>query len=212
MRLAFYVRDYLESRGCRVSMATEVDMELAEHKGKYRYTDPESVLADTECVIVLGGDGTMLQAAGDLKELHIPILGINNGTLGYLANVDPDNTTHALNCLISGNYTIEEHMMLRGQIFAKNRDENILADDDGYHEFVIPGKADFALNDFVLSRSRGLDVNDYNIYVDGEFLNRYVADGMIISTPTGSTAYNLRFLPIPWQTEALFCQRILPLQ
>ena len=174
-QLANRVRDYLATRGCRCRMDTGIYEEEPREHSWYRYTNPDRVPGDTQCVLVIGGDGTMLQAARDLKCREIPILGINQGTLGYLAEIDPDSIEYALECLIRDRYTVEKRMLLHGRIQSHSMD-------------LI---SDYALNDIVLSRSCGLDVNDYNIYVDGELLNKYVADGMIIATPTGSTAYNL---------------------
>lgn len=174
-QLANRVRDYLATRGCRCRMDTGIYEEEPQEHSWYRYTNPDKVPGDTQCVLVIGGDGTMLQAARDLKCREIPILGINQGTLGYLAEIDPDSVEYALDCLIRDRYTVEKRMLLHGRIQSHSMD--LLSD--------------YALNDIVLSRSCGLDVNDYNIYVDGELLNKYVADGMIIATPTGSTAYNL---------------------
>ena len=174
-KLACMVRDYLETRGCHCRMDAGVYAEAPDDHDWYRYTNPEKVADDTQCILVIGGDGTMLQAARDLRYKEIPILGINHGTLGYLAEIDPESMEHALDCLIRDLYTIEKRMLLYGEIIKK----------DGTRI------SEHALNDIVLSRSQGLDVNDYNIFVDGELLNKYVADGIIMATPTGSTAYNL---------------------
>ena len=174
-KLAQYVRDYLATRGCYCKLDPGVYAEAPDDHDWYRYTNPEEVPDDTQCILVIGGDGTMLQAARDLKYKEIPILGINLGTLGYLAEIDPNSVEYALDCLIDDHYTVEKRMLLYGRII-----------EDGSCLY-----SDYSLNDIVLSRSQGLDVNDYNIYVDGELLNKYVADGIIIATPTGSTAYNL---------------------
>lgn len=174
-QLAQYVRDYLVTRGCRCRLDPGVYTDSPESHEWYRYTNPDRVPADTQCILVIGGDGTMLQAARDLKHRGIPILGINHGTLGYLAEIDPDTVKYALDCLIKDRYTLEKRMLLYGRV---TRQGECIG-------------SDYALNDIVLSRSSGLDVNDFNVYVDGELLNKYVADGIILSTPTGSTAYNL---------------------
>lgn len=174
-QMAQRIRDYLVTRGCRCRLDAGVYEQAPDDHDWYRYTNPEKVPDDTQCILVIGGDGTMLQAARDLRYKEIPILGINLGTLGYLAEIDPPSVEYALDCLMADRYTVERRMMIHGRIIQKNCCVAV----------------DYALNDIVLSRSRGLDVNDYNIYVDGELLNKYVADGIIIATPTGSTAYNL---------------------
>lgn len=142
---------------------------------RFRYTDVSKIPDTVECVIVLGGDGTIIQAARDLKDREIPILGINMGTLGYLAELDTSSIIPALDAMMNDCYFIEERLMLSGQV---------IRSDEIIHE-------DVALNDIVLSRSGNLRVIRFDIFVDGEYLNHYRADGMIIATPTGSTAYNL---------------------
>lgn len=134
----------------------------------------EEVTEETECVLVFGGDGTLLQAARDLRDHDLPFLGINMGTLGYLAEVDREHVDEALQLLISGPVHAEQRMMLFGQIW---RGEEILYED-------------VALNDIAIG-SHGLTILHFKLYVDGEYLSTYQADGMVISTPTGSTAYNL---------------------
>ena len=172
MTVAHEIREYLESKGktCYIQQK-----EVEDPQGRYRYTDAQHVSDEVECVLVLGGDGTLLQAARDLVDRSIPLLGINMGTLGYLAEIDRKNIFPALDKLIGGEYTVEHRMMLTGTAFHQSR--RMLAD--------------IALNDIVISRNGRLRVVDFNVYVDGAFLSSYTADGIIISTPTGSTGYNL---------------------
>ena len=172
MTVAHEIREYLKSKGktCYIQQK-----EVEDPQGRYRYTDAQHVSDEVECVLVLGGDGTLLQAARDLVDRSIPLLGINMGTLGYLAEIDRNNIFPALDKLIGGEYTVEHRMMLTGTAFHQSR--RMLAD--------------IALNDIVISRNGRLRVVDFNVYVDGAFLSSYTADGIIISTPTGSTGYNL---------------------
>ncbi len=144
-------------------------------EGPYHYTDPACISEGTECVIVLGGDGTLLQAARDLVRLGIPMIGINLGNLGYLAEVDRHSVYPALDKLFCDHAEIEERMMLRGTVYRKDQ---VL-------------KEEIALNDIVISRDGPLRVVRFKNYVNNEFLNSYNADGVIISTPTGSTGYSL---------------------
>lgn len=153
LALAQEVRQKLEGMGCTVS---------------------EQVEDDTECVLVLGGDGTLLQAARDLRDQELPFLGINAGTLGYLAEVDREHVDEALELLTSGQVVSAHRMMLQGQIIREGR----------------IAYEDVALNDIAIG-SRGLVVMYFKLYVDGEYLTTYQADGMVVATPTGSTAYNL---------------------
>lgn len=166
--------DYLECKGQR----TTVKCEEGDWKERIdRDTDdiPEDIPQDVDCMIVLGGDGTVLQAARETKKLHIPITGVNLGTLGYMTEIEPENLEEALDRLIVGDYEQESRMMLNGKAYLT----------DGRTE------EGWALNDIVITRSGSLQIIKFNIYVNGQFLNDYKADGMIVTTPTGSTGYNL---------------------
>lgn len=142
---------------------------------KYNYADVNKVPNDTECIIVLGGDGTLIQAARALSELNIPILGVNIGNLGYLTEIDRDQIFPALDMLVEDNFYYDERMLIEGKVIRDN--EEIYSD--------------IALNDIVLNRVGPLQVIDFDIKVNGELLISYPADGLIVATPTGSTAYNL---------------------
>lgn len=131
-------------------------------------------LDEMDCVLVLGGDGTLLRAARNMADKDIPLLGINLGTLGYLAEVEIAAIEEALDKLLADQFIREERMMLAGQVKRQGVPEE-----------------NFALNDIVISRCGSLQVLTFHIYVNGQFLNSYSADGMIVATPTGSTGYNM---------------------
>lgn len=139
------------------------------------HTDAKSVPEDTECVIVLGGDGTILRAAADLADLTVPFLGINLGTLGFLSAAERCGMKGAIDRMICEDYVVERRMM----IFGKTMAEGELKDDTR------------ALNDIVITGAKPMQLVNLTVYVNGLLLNRYYADGLIISTPTGSTGYNL---------------------
>lgn len=158
---------------------------LAAHGGKVVCTEhaasyPELCKPDLakpevpDCILVLGGDGTLLRAARNLLNQDIPLLGINLGTLGYLAEVEIAAIEEALDKLLADRFTREERMMLEGQVRRQDMAEQ-----------------NYALNDIVISRCGSLQVLTFQIYVNGQFLNSYSADGMIVATPTGSTGYNM---------------------
>lgn len=172
MQVTGQVAAYLEKHGCFCDIR-KVSAKRGE--GAYHYTDPGLIPERTQCIIVLGGDGTLLQAARDVVHTKIPLFGINMGTLGYLAEVDRQGIWPALDKLIGGDYEIEERMMLQGTV---------------YHEGKETGSG-IALNDIVISRDGPLRVICLRNYVNGGYLNEYNADGMIIATPTGSTGYSL---------------------
>jgi NAD+ kinase len=153
---------------------TKVEFAKVERvEGKFRFTNPENVSDDVECVITVGGDGTLLQAARDLGKLKIPFIGINRGTLGYLSEVSTDGLQSMADKLIHNDFSVEKRMMLEGKVV---RDGKEICQS-------------IALNDIIISRVAGMV--DLSINVNGKYLATYFADGIIVSTPTGSTAYNL---------------------
>ena len=165
------VVNYLEQNGCTCRTSErEVAEELCTG-----HASPEDVPPETECILVLGGDGSMIRAAGDLRERQIPIFGINLGTLGFLAEVGREERYAALDSLIRDRYTVEHRMMLHGEVFRNGK---------------LIGEGD-ALNDIVIAREKGLKVLQLNTYVNGSFLSTYRADGMILASATGSTGYSL---------------------
>ena len=165
------IEQYLRTHGCfcRIRLAD------VKKEGSFHYTDPSMIPEGTECILVLGGDGTLLQAARDVSHLQIPLLGVNLGTLGFLAEVERGAIYGALDKLIRDDFEIEERMMLKGTVYRKSE---------------VIGE-DFALNDIVISRDGPLRVVEFHNYVNGDYLNSYHADGVILSTPTGSTGYSL---------------------
>lgn len=172
LKTARKVEAYLNSKGKSCILREET----SEQKARINhYTDVEKIPKDVECIIVIGGDGTLLQAARDVVNRQIPLLGINMGTLGYLAEIDRSSIDGALNHLMLDEYTIEKRMMLNGKVYHK---EELIAED-------------VALNDIVIGRDGPLHVTRFHNYVNGEFLNSYTADGIIIATATGSTGYSL---------------------
>ncbi len=128
-----------------------------------------------ECAVVLGGDGTLLRAAKVVLERQLPLLGVNLGTLGFLAEIEAQNIMPALDHLIAGTYTVEKRMMLYGEV---RRGSEVFY-------------RDTSLNDVVVSRVKPLRACRFLAGVNGEHLNSYSSDGIIVSTATGSTGYNL---------------------
>lgn len=138
--------------------------------------DGKQVDEGTDCIIVLGGDGTLLKAARDNRKSGIPLMGVNLGTLGYLSSVEKENIEDALQMVLNGNFQIEKRMMLAGAVHYKNGIQK-----EDIH----------ALNDIVISRGGISHIVSFCIQINGQYLNTYHADGVIVSTPTGSTSYNL---------------------
>lgn len=142
----------------------------AEKSAEGGYTDATGIPEGTDCAIVLGGDGTLLHAAQDLAEREIPILGVNLGTLGFLTEVETGELRDAIQRLVADDYMIEEHMLLKAE-----------AGKDVVH----------GLNDVVVARSGFSRLIRLQLYINGIPLQVYTGDGLLVSTPTGSTAYNL---------------------
>lgn len=139
-----------------------------------RQAFPEAEENQVDCALVLGGDGTVLRAARNMMDSAVPLLGVNLGTLGYLSEVESASVEEAVERLLRDEYVREERMMLSGRILGRENEEE-----------------QYALNDIVISRCGSLQILNVRIYVNGQFLNNYGADGVIVATPTGSTGYNL---------------------
>ena len=166
---------YLESKGQRTTVRTGERRQQGQRQEAHGNDIHGDIPGDVDCMLVLGGDGTVLRAARETKALHIPIIGVKLGTLGYMTEIEPESLEEALDRLIDGNYEQENRMMLNGRaVFADGSTE------EGW-----------ALNDIVISRVGSLQIIKFKIYVNGQFLHEYNADGVIVTTPTGSTGYNL---------------------
>lgn len=167
------IQEYLEKHGkaCFIQREAKSGADEAD----YKFTNAAEIPENVECVLVLGGDGTLIQAARDTIKRNIPLLGFNFGTLGFLAEIEKENMYTALDKLMNDEFYLESRMMLTGTVYRSGQ----------------PVTTDIALNDIVLNRSGALRTINYEIYVNGDFLYSCPADGIIISTPTGSTGYNL---------------------
>lgn len=132
----------------------------------------EDIPDEAECILILGGDGTLIRAATKVHSLNIPIIGINMGTLGYLCELEESTVFDAIDKLLVDWYMMEERIMLTGH----KAGEQV-------------GKE--ALNDIVIHCNGNLQMLSLNVYVNHEFLSTYHADGILVATPTGSTGYNM---------------------
>ena len=168
LEMTMYIKNYLEEHGKECVIAENLVGPGTQNKVSRDFLS--EIPADSDCCIVLGGDGTMLQAARSAAYLDVPLIGVNLGTLGYLAEVEKGKVDDSLKQLISGDYEIEDRMMLYGDV-------------SGLH--------DYALNDIIVTRRGAMTTINFDVYVNGLFLCNYHADGIVISTPTGSTGYSL---------------------
>ena len=151
-RLTNQMKSFIELRGGSCSTITE----------------GEEIPAQTEGIFVVGGDGTLIRAAGIASKQEIPLIGVNLGHLGYLCELESDNVCFAIEEIMKGNFIVEERMMLNGDQIQKT-----------------------ALNDIVIMRKGALQLMELVVSVNGEYLNTYRADGIIVATPTGSTGYSM---------------------
>ncbi len=164
LSLSKKILEYLSLKG---AVATIVGDMLSFVDGQM---NKEQYMNGVQAAIVLGGDGTMLRAARFIDSYDIPLLGVNLGTLGFLTEVEESNVFTALDRLIADDFKIEKRMMIEGRV-----------KDKAFH----------SLNDIVVTRAGFSRIIGLNIYVNGELLDTYEADGVIVATPTGSTGYNL---------------------
>ena len=133
-------------------------------------------LAQTcDLAIIVGGDGTLLNAARSLAEADTAVLGVNLGRLGFLVDVSPDEMTHQLDQIMNGHYSEEDRTLLHATV---SRDGKVLGEST-------------ALNDVIVHKRDIARMIELDTWIDGHFLNTNRSDGLIVSTPTGSTAYAL---------------------
>ena len=137
--------------------------------------DDDAVLDGSDIAICLGGDGTFLKVARKVYKKNIPILGINLGNLGFLTEVDRSDIVQAVGHIFNGDYKIQERLMLEADIW---RDDRLTA-------------SDVALNDVVISRGAISRILHVKAFINGIFVDSFPGDGLIVSSPTGSTAYSL---------------------
>jgi len=163
------IKEKFNARGIRVL--------LVEHSASmigYKGISFSRLCRDSDFLVSLGGDGTLLSLVRKSYTYHKPVLGINAGTLGFLADVTLDEVDTFLDNLLVGQYRIDDRMMI-----------------DGYIQTINGRKSFYAFNDVVITRPSISHMVKIDASIDNEWFNTYRGDGLIISTPTGATAYNL---------------------
>lgn len=154
-----------------VVLETATAAMLAQPEGEPRETIGEGV----DLVVVVGGDGSMLGVARDIAHTGVPVLGVNRGTLGFLADIAPEQIGDKVRGVLAGDYTVEDRFLLEACV---RRDERYV-------------EAGVALNEIVVHAGSMSRMMDFRLFVDGQFVYDQRSDGLIVSTPTGSTAYAL---------------------
>jgi len=158
------IREFLERHGVTVVADDETAAEIGAKS--LSSVEPSSI----DFLVSLGGDGTILRLLHHNPQLRAPILAINLGSLGFMADIPVDEIYPSLKNLLEGSYRIRTRMAMEGRIGSAGT---------------------FAVNDIVIHRARNQGLIDLAIYVDGKYLNTFSSDGIIIATPNGSTAYSL---------------------
>ena len=172
MKLVNELAEFLLKKECKVVLTYKIaEMTGLNDLGVTKY----ELYSKSDFIIVLGGDGTLLDTGRKAAKFGTPLLGINMGTMGFLATADGSDAETAIEKVLNGQYKIEKRLMLESEI---------ISDTDNPKQYI-------AVNDVCISRGVFTKITEYNIYVNEEYLATFRADGIIISTPTGSTAYNL---------------------
>ena len=171
------VVEWLTKRGIVLAGTAEIEKERIEHKTgcAVETFPPDQLVANVDLMLVLGGDGTMIATARMLGDCEVPVLGVNYGGLGYLAEFRIEELYSALESILAGNYRLDTRVMLAV--------EHLRGGEQTTSHRV--------LNDVVINKSALARIIEIEAYLNGQFVNSFRADGLIVSTPTGSTAYNL---------------------
>jgi NAD+ kinase len=164
------LNDFLSQRGCEVLIERDTAAALGA-----RGADYETIGKHAELAIVVGGDGTMLAAARNLVRHRVPLIGVNQGRVGFMTDIGHDDMQRAIGTILEGKYAVEERALLEAQI--KRSQKTLL------HTI--------ALNEAVLGKGAQGRLIEFDLVLDGEFVYTLRADGVIVATPTGSTAYAL---------------------
>jgi NAD+ kinase len=164
---------HLSAQGAAVVISADAGIEKMPDAVKT--VAPAQVTDGADLIIAVGGDGSMLHAARAAAVANIPLLGVNRGRLGFLADVSPSENLESLDRILAGDYDREERMLLQAQIVGK----------DGTKD------CGSALNDVVIKRHQVGRMLDFRTSVDGRYVNTHGGDGFIVASPTGSTAYAL---------------------
>jgi NAD+ kinase len=168
---------WLAERNIQLVGGPEIERERIEHQTgcPVDELEPESIAANVDLILVLGGDGTMIATARMIGDQEVPVLGVNYGGLGYLAEFRIEELYSALESILAGNYRLDRRVMLAVELRRGDA----------------PAIFNRVLNDVVINKSALARIIEIEAYLNRQFVNSFRADGLIVSTPTGSTAYNL---------------------
>ncbi|WP_274571425.1 NAD(+)/NADH kinase [Neisseria leonii] len=151
------------------------DLLDAEDAGRCHWETKASIARRCDLVVALGGDGTFLSVAREVAPFRVPLIGVNQGHLGFLTQVPRENMTGEIGGMLTGKYRAEERILLEAALLRDNASVNTA----------------LALNDVVISRGGAGQMIEFEVFIDQEFVCSQRSDGLIVATPTGSTAYSL---------------------
>ena len=168
---------WLGQRGIELVGGPQIERDRIEHETgcSVSEVDPDDLAASSDLVLVLGGDGTMISTARLIGDEEVPVLGVNYGGLGYLTEFRIEELYDALEMILAGNYRLDKRVMLSVEL---HRDKEIVT-------------VNRVLNDVVINKSALARIIEIETYLNRQYVSSFRADGLIVSTPTGSTAYNL---------------------
>jgi len=168
---------WLNERGIRLIGLAEIGHEQIKQKTgcDVEIVKDEQLASSVDLILVLGGDGTMIATARMIGDTEVPVIGVNYGGLGYLAEFPIDELFSALEAILSGQYKVQERVMLAVELW---RGEELIT-------------RNRVLNDVVVNKSALARIIEIEAYLNSQIVNLFRADGLIVATPTGSTAYNL---------------------
>ena len=169
--------EWLSKRDITLVGGPEIERERIEHKTGCAVSEvaQQDLAGNVDLILVLGGDGTMIATARLVGDLEVPVLGVNYGGLGYLAEFRIEELYHGLESILSGNFRLDKRVMLSVELHRQDQTTS-------KHR---------VLNDAVINKSALARIIEIEAYLNNHFVNSFRADGLIVSTPTGSTAYNL---------------------
>ena len=169
---ALQVLKHLKKRGIKVFASVESDGNDA--FGEATRVAERDLVPAVDLVVAVGGDGTLLHAARHVAGRNVPLLGVNRGRLGFLTDISPEHMLQAIDAILAGDYLSERRSMLAAKLAGRPDAEEL-----------------FAVNDVVLQKGETGHMLDFTTVVDGVYVNTHRGDGLIVATPTGSTAYAL---------------------
>jgi len=169
---ALQVLKHLKKRGIKVFASAESDGNDA--FGEATRVAERDLARSVDLVVAVGGDGTLLHAARHVADRDVPLLGVNRGRLGFLTDISPEHMLQAIDAILAGDYLSERRSMLAAKLAGRPDAEAL-----------------FAVNDIVLQRGETGRMLDFTTVVDGVYVNTHRGDGLVVATPTGSTAYAL---------------------